>query len=151
MKKVIISIILIIAVIIGVSYSANKKGYDVGRDTDTTFCNGTYQIFDHYVNGQPVKGLSHNKYHQCIVDKIEHYNEVENNIYIVGVFNSFSVYVIIDTKTTKLKFYPVIQKNDILGMTNLQEMVESGDVEYISEYNMFSEKEKKVFSDILKK
>ena len=151
MKKALISILLIAAVFIGVSCSINKGSHDVGRDTDTTFCDGEYQIFNHYVNGQSAKGLSYNKYHQCIVDNIKYYSKVENNIYVIGDFNSFLVYVIIDTETTKLKFYPVIQENDTLGMTVLQEMIKNGDLNYISEYNMFSEKDREVFDDLMKK
>ena len=144
MKKVFCSI-CVLFVLIMCSCNDNTN---VWKDTHKVYGDGTYQIFNHKKNGIDIKGISNSKCHQCIIDEIRSIKEIDEFVYVYGKFTGHDVYTVIDTNNNKAKYFVICEPGDVLGMTNINELIKSGTFEFLSSYDYFNEKEKEIFNDI---
>lgn len=140
-------IIIVFTTLIGCA--GNNK--NTWKDTNKTFGDGTYQVFNHKENGILIQGISNSKYHQCIVDKIINMSEKENYIYVYGEFTEHIVYVIINSLDNHTKYFVEIQEDDVLGMTNINDLINSGEFELLNSYDGFTEEDKRIFAKLKNK
>ncbi len=145
MKKTVCFIFVLIIALL----CSCKNNTNVWKDTHKVLGDGTYQIFNHKRNGININGISNNKYHQCIVDEIIAMKKTEQNIYIYGKFTEHDVYTTINLNNNKVKYFVVIEQDDVLGMTNINDLINSGTFEMLKSYDDFNVTEKEIF-DILK-
>ena len=119
---------------------------NVWKDTHKVYGDGTYQIINNYKqDGTAIKGVSNSKCHQCIVDEIIFMEEIEECLYVYGKFTGHDVYAIINTNNNKAKYFVIIQPDDVLGMTNINDLIESGTFEFLDSYDDFTDEEKEIF------
>ncbi len=150
MKKILcgVSAIIILITIWLISYDNGLK-YDVGKDTIKAFGDGMYQIYHHVYNGDSLKGLGNCKYHHSVIDKVEMYQEYDDDIYFIGIFNEYKVYCILNVETNQLKYYPCIEEGKPLGLVYADEMRQNNEVILLSDFDQFEESEKKNFDNLL--
>lgn len=121
---------------------------NVWKDTHKVLGDGTYQIFNHTSDGVKIKGISNSKYHQCIVDEIISMKEFEEDLYVYGKFTEHDVYTIIDISNNKAKYFVVIEQDDVLGMTNINDLINSGTFDFLESYDEFSDDEKEILKGL---
>lgn len=121
---------------------------NVWKDTHTTYGNGTYQVFNHKKDGESIKGISNSICHQCIVDKIIALEENDTKVYVYGEFTGHEVFTVIDTTDNIATYFVKIEPTDVLGMTNINELISSGTFVFLEKYEDFSEEDKEFFSKI---
>lgn len=115
------------------------------KDTHRLLGDGTYQIFNNHVNGKKAYGISNALCNQCIVDVIIKSKEVDDVMYVYGKFTGHDVYVSIDLKNNYARYFVKIEPDDVLGMTEIEKLKDSGTFEMLSTYDDFSDSEKMVF------
>lgn len=128
--------------------SCSVNDSNVWKDTHKVLGDGTYQIFNHTSDGVKIKGISNSKYHQCIVDEIVAMKEFEENLYVYGKFTEHDIYTIINLDNNKTKYYAVIEQDDVLGMTNINDLINSGTFVLLESYDGFDKTEKNIFDDL---
>ncbi len=114
---------IIISLILIVVMSACGNNTDGWKDTHKVYGDGTYQIFNQKKNNVDIKGISNSKYHQCIVDKIVSMKDINGILYVNGKFTEHTVFAIINTFNTKVKYYVEIPEGDVLGMTYVKSVL----------------------------
>ena len=144
MRKIVYFLLLFLVVML---CSCNADS-NVWKDTHKVLGDGTYQIFNHTNDGVKIKGISNNKYHQCIVDEIIAMKEFEDKVYVYGKFTEHDVYTIIDISSNKAKYFVVIEQDDVLGMTNINDMINSGTFEFLESYDEFNDDEKTILNSL---
>ena len=144
MKKIYIIISLILIAIM----SACGNNADGWKDTHKVYGDGTYQVFNQKKNNVDIKGISNSKYHQCIVDEIVSMKDIDGILYVNGKFTEHTVYTIINTFNNKVKYYVELPEGDVLGTTNINDLISSGDFELLQSYDDFSDKEKVIFDNL---
>ena len=143
MKKIFI-ISLIFIVIMG----GCGNNIDMWKDTHKVYGDGTYQIFNQKKDDVDIKGISNSKYHQCIIDEIVSMKDIDGVLYVNGKFTEHTVYTIINTLNNKVKYYVELQEGDVLGMTNINDLISSGDFELLHSYDDFSDAEKEILDSL---
>ena len=143
MKKIFIISLLFIATI-----SACGSNVDIWKDTHKVYGDGTYQIFNQKRDGVDIKGISNSKYHQCIIDEILSMRDIDGILYVNGKFTGHTVYAIINTVNNTVKYYAELQEDDVLGMTNINDLISSGTFELLPSYNDFSDEEKAILNSL---
>lgn len=64
------------------------------------------------------------------------------------MFYPYKVFVVINTNTNIARYYPIISSGEILGMTNINDLISSGTFEFLQSYDNFTNEEKKVFDSL---
>lgn len=144
MKKIVYFMLLFLIVML---CTCNNDS-NIWKDTHKVLGDGTYQIFNHTNDGVKIKGISNSKCHQCIVDEIVAMKESEEYLYVYGKFTEHDVYTVIDKINNKAKYYVVIEQDDVLGMTNINDLINSGTFEFLENYDEFSDSEKETFKGL---
>lgn len=130
--------------------ACNNGRSDIWKDTHAVLGDGTYQIFNHTDDGVHIKGISNSRCHQCIVDEIIAMEETAEDLYVYGTFTEHEVYVVINLNHNKAKYFVVIEPDDVLGMTNINALIESRTFEFLQSYDSFDENEKTIFESLKK-
>lgn len=144
LRKIVYFIFLLLLVML---CSCNNNS-DIWKDTHKVLGDGTYQIFNHTDDGIKIKGISNSKCHQCIVDKIIAMNETEQSLYVYGKFTEHDVYAVIDLNNNKAKYFAVLEKDDVLGMTNINDLINSETLEILENFDDFDESEKEILENL---
>ena len=144
MKK----IFIIISLLFIATISACGNNVDIWKDTHKVYGDGTYQIFNQKRDGVDIKGISNSKYHQCIIDEILSMKDIDGILYVNGKFTEHTVYAIINTVNNTVKYYAELQEDDVLGMTNINDLISSGTFELLQSYNDFSDEEKAILNSL---
>lgn len=76
------------------------------------------------------------------------WKKIDEKIYIIGLFYPYKVFVVINTNTNIARYYPIISSGEILGMTNINDLISSGTFEFLQSYDNFTNEEKKVFDSL---
>ena len=146
MKKYLVFIFVILLLFI--TACNTEKKYDEWKDTHKVYGDGTYQIFNQKRDGVDIKGISNSKYHQCIIDEILSMKDIDGILYVNGKFTEHTVYAIINTVNNTVKYYAELQEDDVLGMTNINDLISSGTFELLPSYNDFSDEEKAILNSL---
>lgn len=146
MKKYLVFIFVILLLFI--TACNTEKKYDEWKDTHKVYGDGTYQIFNQKRDDVDIKGISNSKYHQCIIDEILSMKDIDGILYVNGKFTEHTVYAIINTVNNTVKYYAELQEDDVLGMTNINDLISSGTFELLQSYNDFSDEEKAILNSL---
>ena len=128
--------------------SPNDNKYTGWKDTHIVYGDGTYVSYHMVNNGKDVYGITNTKCNQSIVEEILDEKKIDEKIYIIGLFYPYKVFVVINTNTNIARYYPIISSGEILGMTNINDLISSGTFEFLQSYDNFTNEEKKVFDSL---
>lgn len=110
-----------------------------------------YCLFYHATrDGRNVYGINNTLCHQSIVEEILNEKTDNENTYIYGMFYPYKVYMVINTEENTAKYYVDIKEDEVLGMVNINELIESGTFEFLQSYDSFDENEKTIFESLKK-
>lgn len=140
--------IILLIFLLAAARDKNTPKYEEWKDTISSFGDGTYQIFNQKKDNVDIKGISNSKYHQCIIDEIISLKDIDGVLYVNGKFTEHTVYAVINTLNNKVKYYVELQEGDVLGMTNINDLISSGDFELLHNYDDFSDAEKEILDSL---
>lgn len=140
--------IILLIFLLSAACDKNTPKYEEWKDTISSFGDGTYQIFNQKKDNVDIKGISNSKYHQCIIDEIISLKDIDGVLYVNGKFTEHTVYAVINTLNNKVKYYVELQEGDVLGMTNINDLISSGDFELLHSYDDFSDAEKEILDSL---
>lgn len=140
--------IILLIFLLSAACDKNTPKYEEWKDTISSFGDGTYQIFNQKKDNVDIKGISNSKYHQCIIDEIISLKDIDGVLYVNGKFTEHTVYAVINTLNNKVKYYVELQEGDVLGMTNINDLISSGDFELLHKYDDFSDAEKEILDSL---
>ena len=140
--------IILLIFLMAATCDKNTPKYEEWKDTISSFGDGTYQIFNQKKDNVDIKGISNSKYHQCIIDEIISLKDIDGVLYVNGKFTEHTVYAVINTLNNKVKYYVELQEGDVLGMTNINDLISSGDFELLHNYDDFSDAEKEILDSL---
>lgn len=144
--------ILIILVLLWVSISSSCSNIDDGgwKDTHKIYKNTDYEILNHSENDRMIRGINNRKYNQFIVEKILAMEETDEMVFVYGEFTKHPIYAVIDIIDNKVKMYAEVEEGDTLCMTELYNMIKTGDAIYLNNYEDFLESEREIFAKLKK-
>ena len=140
--------IILLIFLLAAARDKNTPKYEEWKDTISSFGDGTYQIFNQKKDNVDIKGISNSKYHQCIIDEIISLKDIDGVLYVNAKFTEHTVYAVINTLNNKVKYYVELQEGDVLGMTNINDLISSGDFELLHNYDDFSDAEKEILDSL---
>ncbi|MDP4118645.1 MAG: hypothetical protein Q8873_05580 [Bacillota bacterium] len=152
MKKL---ICIILALILVSSLTAcdvgSKVKYGSWKDTHESYGDGTYQIFTRSYGEKHIYGLSNEEYMQCVIDNIKYLSKENDILYVAGTFNGYNAYAVANIKSNFLKYYIDIKEDEVLGMININSMINGKDMVVYKSFDEFSTQEKNKFKEMQEK
>lgn len=145
MRKIGIILIFILLLVSG----CNSSGYDTWKDTHNVYGDGTYVSYHSTYDGRSVYGINNTICNQSVVEEILSEKTNNDKTYIYGMFYPYKVYMIINNVENTAKYYVDIKENEVLGMTNINELIASGTFEFLQSYDDFSDAEKEMFDSLV--
>ena len=97
-----------------------------------------------------IRGINNRKYNQFIVEKILAMEETDEMVFVYGEFTKHPIYAVIDIIDNKVKMYAEVEEGDTLCMTELYNMIKTGDAIYLNNYEDFLESEREIFAKLKK-
>lgn len=168
MKKTIFVILALLVVFLLLANDIRPKIlYPAGRDTVESFGDGTYQI----LSGQTEEGLRKETLYNCkydvvIIPRVQHFQITNGKVYVTGksieyytydgvdIGCTYERYAVIEMETNKLTLcmIPDSASSVDAGLdvyTRLMdEMVNNGDVQFLSQLTDFSQEDQSVFEEL---
>lgn len=152
MKKYIIIILLIlVSTMIFTFCQSTDNQYSAWKDTHEVYGDGTYCSYHSTRDGKNVYGITNTECNQSIVEEIFSEEKVDEKVYVYGMFYPHKVYLIMDINKNVARYYPEMQENDILGITNINALIESGKFVLLNSYDDFTDEEKAYFEAVKNK
>lgn len=146
MKKYLVFIFVILLLFI--TACNTEKKYDEWKDSHNVYGDGTYVSYHSTRDGKNVFGINNTVCKQSVVEEILAEKTYDKKVYIYGMFYPYEVYMVIDTNNNKAKYYPKMSEDDVLGMTNINDLISSGTFELLQSYNDFSDEEKAILDSL---
>lgn len=148
--------------VITISFNSTEVKYPSGRDTVSSFGDGSFQICKSQYNDQYIKGLFSGQYGTCIIPYVEEVYETESRVYIIGAeFGGYkpeigffdrlyNVYAIVDLAENVLEIYAEPLNESLLGyrLEKLANMVSNGDIIMHDNIEKFTEEDNTFFQKL---
>jgi len=175
MKKIIASLLLVIAIVGVILVAINYKSItqfvsikfweevfktrqhtaygDIGRDTVCVVGNGKFQILNTAGNRGLIMYRDDDLGIETLLDRVSKYKKVKGNLYVI----SDEGYGFVDSKTNQCKLYITVPKDEFIKfygfdsegqMHTVSAFVEDEHIQYLESFNDFSENEKKIFDKL---
>lgn len=163
-KAALVILVLLIVYLLLANAMRPKVLYPAGRDTVESFGDGTYQIFSgHTADGLRIETLYNCKYDVVIIPQVEHFQIANGKVYVTGksiayytydgvdIECTYEHYAVIEIETNKLTLCicPDSASSVDAGLDIytrlLDEMINNGDVQLMSQLTGFSKEDQSVF------
>ncbi len=122
--------------------------YEQWKDTVEAFGDGNYQVIHQTWDNEAVEMLANCKHNQCVMTKIYSFTEKGNYVYFVGHYYTQRVFCKLNIQNNLLSYYAE-ENGDEFVMVEIEVLLEDRQIELLSSYNDFSEKDREEFEYLI--
>ena len=148
MKKLIVLLVTISLFLSACGSGDRDLKYEIWKDTMEAFGNGNYQILHGYEDDEPTGNLHNCKHNREVMTMVDNYVEKDNYVYFVGYYYKQRVFCRLNVETNLLSYY-VKENGDEFFMAGIEKMIEDNQIELLSSFDDFSEKDRTEFESLI--